>query len=233
MEDSSMQPETLPSYFIGNPRVDSTLHRLYADALRVDPAARADATGHGMKEGAPGFYAAMKDAYMPVTPDLGMLLYALTRATAARTAVEFGTSFGISAIWMAAALRENGGGRLVTTEMDCAKAQRAAFNLAEAGLESLVEIRTGPAEQTLAEGLPDSVDLVFLDGAKSLYLPVLQLIEPHLRRGALIVADNTDMPDAQGFLEYTRREASGYRSAALATQALGALHPCQLLVREG
>jgi predicted O-methyltransferase YrrM len=232
MEDVSMHPETLPSYFIGNARVDSTLHRLYASALRVDPVARTAATGQGLNEGAPGFYAAMKDAYMPVTPDLGMLLYALVRATAARTAVEFGTSFGISAIWMAAALRENGGSRLITTEMDGVKAQRAALNLTEAGVDTHVEIRTGPAERTLSEGLPDSVDFVFLDGAKSLYLPVLQLIEPRLRRGGLIVADNTNMPHAQPFLDYTRCDGSGYRSAGLATEALGATHPCLLLVRE-
>jgi predicted O-methyltransferase YrrM len=227
-----MHPETLPSYFIGNTRVDSTLHRLYTLALRVDPMVRTAATGLGLDEGAPGFYAAMKDAYMPVTPDLGMLLYALVRATVARTAIEFGTSFGISAIWMAAALRENGGGRLITTELASAKAQCAALNLADAGVDTHVEIRTGPAERTLAEGLPDSVDFVFLDGAKSLYLPVLQLIEPRLRRGALIVADNTSMPDAQPFLDYARREGSGYRSAALATEALGAMHRCQLLVRQ-
>ncbi|WP_415914127.1 O-methyltransferase [Paraburkholderia sp. J12] len=140
-----MQQETWPSYFIGDARVDSTLHRLYADALRVDPVARAAATGRGLDEGAPAFYGAMKDAYMPVTPDLGMLLYALARATAAREAVEFGTSFGISAIWLAAALRENGG-RLVTAELDEAKARRAALNLAEAGLAERVEIRTGPAQ---------------------------------------------------------------------------------------
>ncbi|WP_063834419.1 O-methyltransferase [Paraburkholderia ferrariae] len=227
-----MHPEILPSYFIGDARVDSTLRRLYADALRVDPVARAAATGRGLDEGAPAFYGAMKDAYMPVTPDLGMLLYALARATAAREAVEFGTSFGISAIWLAAALRENGG-RLVTAELDDAKARRAALNLAEAGLADRVEIRTGPAQQTLAAGLPDTLDLVFLDGAKSLYLPVLQLVEPRLRRGALIVADNTDMPDARPFLDYTTRAASGYRAAALTTEALGARHPCRLLVRTG
>lgn len=228
-----MQTATLPSYFIGDTRVDSTLHRLYADALRADPVARAAAMDRGLEEGAPEFYAAMKDAYMPVTPDLGMLLYALVRATAARTAIEFGTSFGISAIWMAAALRENGGARLVTTEMDEAKAWRAALNLAEAGVDAAVEVRTGPAQRTLANGLPESVDFVFLDGAKSLYLSVLQLVEPRLRRGALIVADNTDMPDAKPFLDYTRHEASGYRTAALATEALGARHPCRLLVRTG
>jgi predicted O-methyltransferase YrrM len=230
---TARQPATLPSYFIGDARVDSTLHRLYADALRADPIARAAATGRGLEEGAPEFYAAMKDAYMPVTPDLGMLLYALVRATAARTAIEFGTSFGISAIWMAAALRENGGGRLISSEMDETKARRAALNLAEAGVDAAVEIRTGPAQQTLAASLPESVDFVFLDGAKSLYLPVLQLVEPRLRRGALIVADNTDMPDARSFIDYTRREAGGYRSASLATEALGARHPCRLLVWVG
>lgn len=228
-----MQPETVPSYFIGDARVDSTLHRLYADALRVDPAVRAALAGQSLAEGAPEFYVAMKDAYMPVTPDLGMMLYALVRATRARTAIEFGTSFGISAIWLAAALRENDGGRLITTEMDAAKAKRAALNLAEAGLDARAEIRVGPAQQTLAEALPDVVDFVFLDGAKSLYLPVLRLLEPRLRPGALIVADNTDMTDARPFVDYTSGRSSGYRSAALATEALGVMHSCRLLVREG
>ncbi|WP_415914126.1 hypothetical protein [Paraburkholderia sp. J12] len=60
---------------------------------------------------------------------------------------------------------------------------------------------------------------------------MLQLVEPRLRRGALIVADNTGMPDARPFLDYTDREASGYRAAALFTEALGSQHPCRLLVR--
>ena len=64
--------------------------------------------------------------------------------------------------------------------------------MAEAGLDDLVEFRVGDALETLAHGLPGSVDLLLLDGAKSLYPDIIDLIAPRLRVGALIVADNAD-----------------------------------------
>ncbi|MFM0207242.1 class I SAM-dependent methyltransferase [Paraburkholderia sediminicola] len=226
-----MEHDILPSYFIGDTRVDATLRRLYAATLRMDPPARQAVAAHGLDEGAPGFYEAMKDAYMPVTPDLGMLLYLLVRSSLARTVVEFGTSFGISSIWIAAALRSNGNGRLVTTEMDGGKVSCARNNLREAGLDDLVEIRAGLAEQTLREPLQHPIDLVLLDGAKSAYLPVLRLLEPNLRSGTLILADNTDMPGSRPFLDYVQEPCNGYRSASIVTEALGATHPCMVLLR--
>lgn len=226
-----MPPDILPFHFIGNSRVDATLRRLYADTLRVDPVARQAAAARGLDESASDFYAAMKDAYMPVTPDLGMLLYLLLRSSQARTVVEFGTSFGISAIWIAAALRSNGGGQLITTEMDTGKAERARINLTEAGLNDLVEIRTGAAEQTLTECRIEEIDFLLLDGAKSAYLAVLHLLESNLRPGAMIMADNTGMPDARPFLDYVDEPRNGYWSANIATEALGALHPCKLIIR--
>lgn len=226
-----MHSDILPSHFIGDTRVDATLRRLYAATLRTDPPARQAVAAHGLDESAPGFYEAMKDAYMPVTPDLGMLLYLLVRSSLARTVVEFGTSFGVSSIWIAAALRSNGRGQLVTTEMDAGKVSCARNNLREAGLDDLVEIRAGVAEQTLREPFENPIDLVLLDGAKSAYLPVLQLLEPNLRSGTLILADNTDMPASRPFLDYVQEPRNGYRSANIATEALGATHPCKLLLR--
>ena len=155
-------------------------------------------------------YGRLKDLALPVSRGTGVLLYMLARSSRARTIVEFGTSFGISTIHLAAALRDNGGGRLVTSEFEPAKVERARANLAAAGLADLVEIRTGDALRTLAADLPDAIDLVLLDGAKALYPDILALLEPHLRPGAAIVADNADhSPD---YLARVRAPASGYLS---------------------
>jgi predicted O-methyltransferase YrrM len=137
-------------------------------------------------------YERMKDFHLAVSPETGTLLYMLARASKACSIVEFGTSFGISTLHLAAALRDNGGGRLISTEFETSKIAAAQANIAAAGLSDLVEIRAGDALQTLATDLPEHIDLVLLDGAKSLYPKILALLEPRLRQGALIVADNAD-----------------------------------------
>ncbi len=111
-------------------------------------------------------YARLKDYPLPVSRETGTLLYMLARSGGARAIVEFGTSFGISTLHLAAALRDNGGGRLITSEFEPSKVARARANLTTAGLADLVEIREGDALRTLAADLPDSVDLLLLDGAK-------------------------------------------------------------------
>jgi predicted O-methyltransferase YrrM len=157
------------------------------------------------------FYAQLKDYALPVSRDTGRLLYMLARATGARAIVEFGTSFGLSTLHLAAALRDNGGGgsgRLITTEFEPSKIARARDNLAAGGLSDLVEIREGDALETLASGLPDTIDLLLLDGAKSLYRDILGLVESRLRTGAVIIADNADhCPD---YLEYVGEPENGY-----------------------
>jgi predicted O-methyltransferase YrrM len=142
------------------------------------------------------------------------LLYMLARSSRARTIVEFGTSFGISTLHLAAALRDNGGGRLITSEFEPSKAARARHNLTAGGLIDLVEIREGDALQTLSVDLPDTIDLLLLDGAKSLYPEILSLVESRLRPGAVIVADNADhSPD---YLALVRSPAKGYMSTPFA-----------------
>ncbi len=147
---------------------------------------------------------------LPVSPAVGTLLYMLGRATGARNIVEFGTSFGISTLHLAAALRDNGGGRLIATEFEPSKIARAKANLDEAGLSDLVDVREGDALETLARDLPETIDLVLLDGAKPLYADILDLLEPRLRPGAILVADNVDhCPD---YLERVGTIATGYMS---------------------
>ena len=159
-------------------------------------------------------YSRMKDFHLAVSPETGTMLYMLARATKAHTIVEFGTSFGVSTLHLAAALRDNGGGRLISTEFELSKVARARENLTAAGLSDLVEIREGDALDTLARDLPETIDLVLLDGAKPLYPKVLSLIEKHLRVGALIVADNADWcPD---YLSRVRSPNGGYLSVPFA-----------------
>jgi predicted O-methyltransferase YrrM len=159
-------------------------------------------------------YGKLKDAWLPVSRNTAALLYMLARSTNAKAIVEFGTSFGISTLHMAAALRENGGGRLITTEFEPSKVVKARAHLAEGGLDDLVEVREGDALKTLASNLPDTIDIVLLDGAKALYNDVLDLIESRLRPGALIIADNADYsPD---YLARVRSPRSGYLSTAFA-----------------
>lgn len=156
------------------------------------------------------FYSRIKDLWLPVSRSTGTLLYLLARSTGAHHVVEFGTSFGISTLHLAAALRDNGGGRLITSEFEPGKVARAREHLAQGGLDDLVEVREGDALHTLASGLPDAIDLLLLDGAKALYADVLALVETRLRPGALIVADNADFsPD---YLARVRAPGSGYLS---------------------
>lgn len=133
-------------------------------------------------------YSSLKDFVLPVSRDTGRLLYLLARATRARSIVEFGTSFGLSTLHLAAALRDNGGGRLITSEFEPSKVAVAKANIASGGLSDLVELREGDALETLRRDLPEAIDLLLLDGAKSLYRDVLALVEDRLRPGAVIVA---------------------------------------------
>jgi predicted O-methyltransferase YrrM len=160
------------------------------------------------------FYARLKDQPLAVSRETGALLYMLARGCGARTIVEFGTSFGISTLHLAAALRDNGGGRLITSEFEPSKVARARHNLTAGGLIDLVEIREGDALQTLSIDRPDTIDLLLLDGAKALYPEILSLLESRLRPGALIVADNAD--DSPDYLERVRSRANGYMSTPFA-----------------
>jgi len=159
-------------------------------------------------------YGRLKDAPLAVSRGTGLLLYMLARGSGAHTIVEFGTSFGISTLHLAAALRDNGGGRLITAEFEPSKVERARKNIQDGGLADLVEIRVGDALQTLARDLPESVDLLLLDGAKALYPDILGLVESRLRPGAFVVADNAD--DSPDYLAKVRAPNSGYLSTPFA-----------------
>ncbi|AHF79159.1 O-methyltransferase (plasmid) [Sodalis praecaptivus] len=158
------------------------------------------------------FYSRLKDAPLSVSRNTARMLYMLARSNRASHIVEFGTSIGLSTLHLAAALKDNGGGKLISTEFEPAKVQLARQHLAESGLAGLVEIRQGDALQTLSAGLPIAIDILFLDGAKGLYLDILALVKRRLRPGALIIADDADFcPD---YLEVVRSSPAEFMSTA-------------------
>jgi predicted O-methyltransferase YrrM len=156
---------------------------------------------------------------LAISREVGQLLYVLALSRPLDQVVEFGASLGISTIHLAAAIRDKGQGSLITTEMLPTKAQATRANLAAAGLDDIVELRVGDAVQTLRD-IEGSVDLLFLDGRNDLYLEILQLLQPHLSPGALVVADlSHDDPDLIPYLEHVRDPNGAYASVCLPLDA--------------
>ena len=210
-------------------RVAHTLQQMFAEAEQADRAlmAQFSETDHPEqliadtiaehfaeeRRDLRGFYHGYADNFLNVTPAYGQFLYQCARASKATRIVEFGTSMGVSTVYLAAALRDTGGGHLIGSELEPGKAARARANLEAAGLADLVDIRVGDARETLAD-VHGAIDLVLLDGAFSLYLPVLKLLEPHLKSGALILAENA-FDHENDYLDYVRDPANGYLSQSI------------------
>lgn len=160
----------------------------------------------------------LRDKLVALDADKGRLAYTFCRALDARQAIEVGTSFGVSTIYLAAAMRDNtaaGGGerRVVGTEIEPTKAKAASTNLAEAGLAGFAEILEGDALHTLPR-IDGPVDFVLIDTWIPLALPALKLLKPHLRPGAIVMCDNVRQ-FARAYRDYTdfvRDPANGFRS---------------------
>ncbi|HEY0234723.1 MAG TPA: class I SAM-dependent methyltransferase, partial [Afipia sp.] len=167
---------------------------------------------------APADAAFLRDKLVALDADKGHLAYVLCRALDARRAVEVGTSFGVSAIYLAAALRDNaavgGGVRFVTgTEIEPTKAAAARDNIAQAGLAGFVEIREGDALRTLVN-MEGPLDFVLIDTWIPLALPALQLLVPHMRPGTVVMCDNVKQfaKEYRAYTDFVRDPANGFRS---------------------
>lgn len=193
---------------IDSPKVQEVLARLHARADTEDPEAqqrvRQREAEVGSRLGPPQRYELYADAPLAITPEVGRFYYLLATARNARSVVEFGASHGISTIYLAAALRDLGEGSLITTELLPNKAAWASQNVAEAGLEDLVEVRCGDALENLQK-LPAEVDLLVLDGRNDQYIPVLDLVKDALVPQAVVLADlGRNDPDLQDYQRYVR-----------------------------
>jgi predicted O-methyltransferase YrrM len=205
---------------LADPKVAATLKELHARAKgdlwifpRALPAvAMASLRGRNIFDAMAPY---LKDAYIPVTHDQGKLLYVTARAINATTIVEFGTSFAISTIYLAAAARANGG-RVIGTEMEPTKVKAARANVAEAGLAQFVDIREGDAMKTLAT-LEHEIDFLLLDGWKDIYLPMIKMLSPKMRAGAVVLADNifTFKKTLRPYVAHMQDRTNGFESVTL------------------
>lgn len=182
---------------LGDPRVAGVLRRLHAEAdrqmpgliLHYLPKLPAMLLGRKIRiddSKASGYYA---DKFIALEREQAAFCHLTARAIGARNIVEFGTSFGVSTLWLAAAVRANGGGKVIGTELVPEKARRAQQHIDEAGLTDYVEIRVGNALETLKQ-LPPAVDLLLVDGFPTLALEIVKRVAPSLREGAVVITDN-------------------------------------------
>lgn len=212
----TVEKTAVPVSGLDDDRVRAVLAEVYAAAKR-DAAVIAEAMELAAGMAAPPTAAQQSDlavrAALPVAPEVGRLLYLLVRLTGARRVVEFGTSFGASLVYLGAALRDAGAGTAFGTELNTEKVARARANVERAGLADVVRVLPGDARETLA-ALDGPFDLVLLDGWKELYADVLDVVEPKLRPGALVVADNLSMLP-QEYLDRVRAPGGGYTSLSL------------------
>ncbi len=190
--------------------VEHTLDKLHIDAkkdfLRI---------GKGLVKSAfrPMQPNDFEHAYLPVSREQGKIMKQLILENNCKSIIEFGTSFGISSIYLADAARQTGG-HVVTTELLKTKAKKAIKNIENAGLTDYVDVRIGDAMETLKD-YDKPIDFLFLDGWKDLYLPLFRLLEPHFHKDTLIYADNMDMTGTQEYANYILKRKNNYATHAI------------------
>jgi predicted O-methyltransferase YrrM len=201
---------------IRDSKIEAVLERLHAAADAQEEEFELGARPRDFKntQWGPNF---LKDKMVPIHREQGAFLYLLGRSIRAKTIVEFGTSHGLSTIYLAAAIRDNGGdGQVIGTEFVPEKMAQAQRNLEETGLSRFACIREGDARQTLRE-LPDGIDLCLMDGFPPYSLEVFRLIAPRLRKGAVVLVDGTEtLREPQvDFLAYLSDPKNGFRYTEL------------------
>jgi predicted O-methyltransferase YrrM len=155
----------------------------------------------------------LKDAFIPVSREQGLFLYNVARSIKAKTIVEFGSSFGISTLYLAAAAKDNNG-KLITTEIIPDKCRVTEQNLQKAGLNPVAVVLEGDALITLKE-FDETIDLLFLDGWKNLYTDVLDMLLPRMRQGSVVIADNINLSDAMDYMSVIKSSRSGFVTTVL------------------
>jgi len=156
------------------------------------------------------------DKMVAFDKDKAEYCYALCRALRATRVVECGTSHGVSTLYLAAAVRDNGGGEVIATEWEPEKAKIARANFKTAGLAQYIDLREGDLAETLKH-IDGYVDFVLLDIWTEAVMPAIRNIAPHLRPGAVIIADNTTQarPGYEKYFAYIADRKNGLLTMTL------------------
>lgn len=207
---------------LGNAKLEALVGRLHAQSVAQEAetgryfserAKRGELSWDGLDEQSHRF---MADKLVALDPIKAEFCYLTCRALGARRVVEVGTSFGVSTLYLADAVRANGGGLVIGTEHEPAKAAAARANFEAAGLAEFIDLREGDLRETL-KVIEGPVDFVLIDIWVEMARPALELIAPHLRPGAVIVADNTTQvrPAYARFFEFVEAPENGLRTMTL------------------
>ena len=185
----------------GDPILERLLDRLHtasdaqAKAIREHYAERDRATTRAPEEQATLTKTFLSDKLYALDRDKAEFCYQLCRAVDARRIVEIGTSYGVSTLYLAAAVRDNiragGGGVVIGTECEPEKARTARMHFNEADLSSVIDLREGDLRDTL-RNIDGPIDFVLVDIWIPMSRPALELVAPHLRPNAVVICDNTE-----------------------------------------
>jgi predicted O-methyltransferase YrrM len=161
----------------------------------------------------------LSDKLVALDRDKAEFCYQLCRANNAHRIVEAGTSYGVSTIYLAAAVRDNiqaagGTGLVIGTEYEPDKARAARAHFEQTGLSGLIDLREGDLRETLRQ-VDGPVDFMLVDIWIPMARPALELVTPHLRRGAIVVCDNTEQYRTEYADYFAFLEANGFRTMTL------------------
>jgi predicted O-methyltransferase YrrM len=206
---------------LSDPKLETLLDRLHAQSDAQVEATNAYFTGRA-QEGTldeenffdEDMHRFFSDKLVALDREKAEFCYQLCRALCAARVVEAGTSFGVSTLYLAAAVRDNQieNGVVIATEYEPKKAEVARANFKEAGFSELIELREGDLRQTLQD-VGGSVDFMLVD-IWEVALPALELVSPSLRPGAIVVCDNTTShADAyRGYFEFVNHPSNRFRT---------------------
>jgi predicted O-methyltransferase YrrM len=157
-----------------------------------------------------------RDKLVALEPAKAEFCYLLCRAINARRIVEAGTSFGVSTLYLAAAVRDNGGGSVIATEYEHEKTVAARAHWAEAGLDGFIDLRIGDLRETL-KTFEGPIDFVLMDIWTPMARPAIELVAPHMRVGAVVIADNTTAfrESYCGYLAFLADPVNGFSTRTL------------------
>jgi predicted O-methyltransferase YrrM len=214
---------------LGSP-LDELLDRLYeqsagqAQELMAFFSARAEEPSFDWNRYDARTHQFLSDKFVALDRDKAEFCYQLCRALGARRVVEAGTSFGVSTLFLAAAVRDNlrqngGNGLVIGTEYEPQKAKAARAVFAEASLSQFIELREGDLRDTLVDVDP-LIDLVLIDIWTPMARPALELVAPRLRNGAVVICDNTEQfrHEYREYFEFVDNPANHLRTMTLPFQ---------------
>src|SRR5580658_7671930 len=212
---------------LNDPKLESLLDRLHdasdaqTEAIREHRAERDEAVDRAPEDQAALTKAFLADKLYALDRDKAEFCYHICRTIDARRVVEIGTSYGVSTLYLAAAVRDNvratgGSGVVIGTEYEPNKASAARRHFEQAGLSGFIDLREGDLHETLKD-VGGLVDFMLVDIWVPMARPALELVAPRLRPGTIVVCDNTEQYRAAyaDYFAFLNDPANGFRTMTL------------------